>query len=218
MSLRDVMFGWMKGRDAEVRAVARPFGHLRPGQCYHVVQTFVDHDRIVHPIGEAWTFQRSDFLPYDDGLSLFVATPDGSERQIRLQWRPEAEGHVIDSLPAYVQPTSDDATRWLIRLSRDSVCMGDDIDAPHVFTLSIARGADAAAVARAILADRYLAWVGSTATWSLTIGLDRVLLGYRSGSPFVRPIGRKSLTARAEDVDDLHVTYLAQADPMQFEA
>ena len=101
------MFGWLKARRWAQSVEARPFQHLTPGRRYHVVQAFSDHDAVHHPVGETWTFLRSGFLPYEDGLSLFVATPEGSERHIRLQGRPEAEGPIVDHLHRYVVAVPD---------------------------------------------------------------------------------------------------------------
>ena len=53
---------------------------------------------------ETWTFLRYAFLPYEDGLTLFVRSPDGRENEVRLQWRPESQGAVIDALDGYVTP------------------------------------------------------------------------------------------------------------------
>lgn len=212
------MFGWFK-RPGAARAPEpepEPFGHLRPGRRHRVVRAFVDHDGATHPVGGTWTFLRSTFLPYEDGLSLFVRTPEGVERRIRLQWRPEAEGPIVDALHDHVLPTRERSGRCTLLLTRDSVCLADDVHAPHAFALDVDPDADAAAVADAILACRYPAWVGANATWSLTLGPDRVLFGHRAGRRFVRPVVRGSLAARARDVERLHLSYLAQADPARF--
>jgi hypothetical protein len=76
--------------------------HLIPGRRYRVVREFRDYDRELHPVGESWTFLGSSFLPYEDGLSLFVSTDGIEERQIRMQWRPEEQGPVLDRLAEYV--------------------------------------------------------------------------------------------------------------------
>jgi hypothetical protein len=78
-----------------------PFKHLVTGRGYVVVRPFVDYDRGEHPAGERWTFIGSSFLPYDDGLSLFVIIGD-AQRHIRMQWREEEQGPVIDRLEEYV--------------------------------------------------------------------------------------------------------------------
>jgi len=78
------------------------FKHLIPTLNYVVVQAFTDFDQGKHPVGERWTFIGSSFLPYDDGLSLFMVL-NGQRRQIRMQWRDEEQGPVIDRLQDYVQ-------------------------------------------------------------------------------------------------------------------
>lgn len=82
---------------------ATPFAHLSPERDYLVVQTFRDFDGGLHEPGESWTFIGSSFLPYDDGLSLF-AVIDGQRRQVRMQWRDEQQGPIIDNLKDYLQP------------------------------------------------------------------------------------------------------------------
>ncbi len=79
------------------------FMHLVSGRSYEVVQSFVDYDRREHPVGETWQFHGHSFLPYDDGLSLFVSTEEGGLRQIRMQWRDEEQGPVIDALHRHVR-------------------------------------------------------------------------------------------------------------------
>ena len=44
--------------------------NLISGRKYIVVKSFVDFDDQVHPIGESWTYIETNFLPYDDGLTL----------------------------------------------------------------------------------------------------------------------------------------------------
>ena len=82
----------------------RPFKHLRPGARYEVVVPFVDYDGDTHPEGEVWTYLTHSFLPYDDGLSLFVRVDGDKEWQIRLQWLPESQAAVIDQLERHVRP------------------------------------------------------------------------------------------------------------------
>lgn len=79
----------------------RDFMHLVSGRRYVVVQAFTDFDGDRHPVGEAWAYIGSAFLPYDDGLSLFVET-EASTRHIRMQWRPEQQGPIIDRLQDYL--------------------------------------------------------------------------------------------------------------------
>ena len=75
--------------------------HLQPGASYVVIKAFADYDRAEHPVGETWTYLTKNFVPYDDGLSLYVSMA-GQERQNRLQWRPEEQGPLIDALEEHV--------------------------------------------------------------------------------------------------------------------
>ena len=77
---------------------------LQSGRRYRVLREFTDFDGDAHRAGEEWTFLGSNFVPYEDGLSLFVSKDGVSEWQIRMQWRPEAQGPVLDRLDAYVGP------------------------------------------------------------------------------------------------------------------
>lgn len=212
------MFGWLKRRTVEPAERPQPYAHLVPGRRYHVVRTFVDHDGIAHPVGESWTFHRATLLPYEDGLSLFVAAPGSAPQQIRLQHRAEAEGPVIDALDRYVLPLPDPAGAWPLVVTRDSVCLADDIDAPHLGLLDVPHDADAKQVAIDVITGGYAAWVGGRATWSLALGRDRVLFGYRGWRRFVMPVGAAPLTVRAGDVERVHVAYHAQADAVEVAA
>ena len=82
------------------------FLHLRVGGRYRIVVPFRDFDGEVHQPGVVWTFRGHSFLPYDDGLSLFVTTDDGRDRQIRLRWLEGDQAEIIDNLSAYLQPVA----------------------------------------------------------------------------------------------------------------
>jgi hypothetical protein len=69
---------------------------------YMVVRAFRDFDGGEHSVGETWSFIGSSFLPYDDGLSLFVEI-EGDRRQVRMQWREGAQGEIVDNLEHYLQ-------------------------------------------------------------------------------------------------------------------
>ena|SRR6187399_1555933 len=71
---------------------------------YEVTKSFVDFDGATHPVGERWRFVGSGFLPYDNGLSLFVQTAEG-EWHIRLQLDSDQQGTTWDAFDEYVQPT-----------------------------------------------------------------------------------------------------------------
>src|SRR3954454_5619493 len=78
------------------------FKHFQAGRSYVVVAAFTDHDGDAHRPGERWIFLGSSFQPHDDGLSLFVSLDGDREWQIRLQWRAEEQGAIIDRLEDYL--------------------------------------------------------------------------------------------------------------------
>jgi hypothetical protein len=77
---------------------------LRKGREYRVRKEFVDFDDLLHNIGETWTFIEKNFVPYDDGLSLFVDMK-GQKKQIRLQWREDQQLEIIENFSDYVEET-----------------------------------------------------------------------------------------------------------------
>ena len=83
---------------------AEDFQQLRVGRSYRVIRPFTDHDGDLHPVGERWTYIGHNFVPYHDGLSLFVSIDGAREWQIRLSWRAEDQGAVIDALGDYLEP------------------------------------------------------------------------------------------------------------------
>lgn len=78
---------------------------LTPGQTYRVIKPFQDYDATIHPVGERWRFVEKSFLPYEDGLSLFVEL-NGQTKMFRLQWRPETQGSIIDNFSEYMEPVT----------------------------------------------------------------------------------------------------------------
>lgn len=75
---------------------------LTPGKTYFVTEPFTDYDGITHPYGETWRFVQKDFLPYEDGLTLHIEV-NGKRASIRLQWRDETQGKIIDDFSEYVE-------------------------------------------------------------------------------------------------------------------
>ena len=75
---------------------------LITGKSYKVTKTFKDYDGITHVVGESWRFMRKDFLPYEDGLSLHVES-NGQNMTLRLQWREETQGELIDNFSDFVE-------------------------------------------------------------------------------------------------------------------
>ncbi len=170
-------------------------------------------DGVDHPVGESWTFRSATFLCDEDGLSLHVTTPAGAERQIRLPQRPEAQSRIADALFEYVHPLPRHPGEWPLLVTRQSLGLAEDIHAPHAGVIDVEPDADAAAIARTILASGYLP-TGRLfgATWSLRLGPDHVLFGHHHARRFVETLGPAPLTAKARDVTELYVSYWAQAD------
>ena len=75
---------------------------LVPGKTYRVVKPFVDYDGFTHPVGEQWLYAENSFLPYEDGLTLKVEV-EGKLTGIRLQWRDDRQGPIIDNFSTYVE-------------------------------------------------------------------------------------------------------------------
>jgi hypothetical protein len=75
---------------------------LVAGRSYRVVKEFLDYDGIPHSPDESWRFIEKNFLPYEDGLTLVVER-DGQNVQFRLQWRPDAQGQIIDEFSSFVE-------------------------------------------------------------------------------------------------------------------
>ena len=76
--------------------------NLVSGRTYIVVQAFTDYDGILHSLGERWRFVEKNFLPYEDGLTLHIEK-NGWAETIRLQWREETQGQIIDDFSEYVE-------------------------------------------------------------------------------------------------------------------
>lgn len=88
------------------RGVGHGYLHLIVGKRYRVVKAFIDFDKAEHPVGEAWTYIGTAFLPYDDGRSLFVSVDGEKEWHIRMQDREEEQRYILDNLSEYVVAAS----------------------------------------------------------------------------------------------------------------
>ena len=72
------------------------------GKTYRVIADFKDYDGLSHNVGESWRFSSHDFLPYDDGLTLFIVR-DGKNSVFRMQWSPESQGAIISQFSDFVE-------------------------------------------------------------------------------------------------------------------
>ena len=80
------------------------YNGLRRGRQYQVAQAFRDFDGDDHPVGETWVFLGHNYVPYHDGLSLFVSLDGRQEWQIRMSCAPEDQGSIVGALDRYVVP------------------------------------------------------------------------------------------------------------------
>ena len=78
------------------------FDILRSGRKYKIIKAFRDFDGDYHPIDEEWTFLSYCFLPYGDGLSLFVSLDGNHEWHVRMQWGIEEQKEIIEKLKDHV--------------------------------------------------------------------------------------------------------------------
>ena len=79
--------------------------NLISGQKYRVIKPFTDYDNLIHEIGETWIFVKTNFLPYEDGLTLHVKYDNVSYEEIvyRLQWRKEEQADIIENFKDFVE-------------------------------------------------------------------------------------------------------------------
>jgi hypothetical protein len=75
---------------------------LKQGESYRVIKEFIDHDHGIHPVGETWIFDHTDYLPYHSGLSLFVIE-NGQKVQHRFQDLEEEQADLLRTFMDYVE-------------------------------------------------------------------------------------------------------------------
>jgi len=75
---------------------------LIAGKTYRVLREFTDYDGLPHAMGETWSFISHNFVPNDDGLTLYIGR-DGRTVPLRLQWRTETQGHIVSEFFDYVK-------------------------------------------------------------------------------------------------------------------
>jgi hypothetical protein len=103
-----------------------------------------------------------------------------------------------------------------VRVTRDSVAAGDDIDAPHTRSFSFPDSLSMLQLVSAIVAERYLASIiGNKATWSVVSGIPLAVVAQQWSTP--RAIGwpepvLSDLDWR-EGVLCVHFNYHTQLDP-----
>ncbi|WP_144123026.1 hypothetical protein [Catellatospora sichuanensis] len=100
---------------------------------------------------------------------------------------------------------------WMrIRSTRDSVAMGDDVDAPHEQVLDVADGTTFGDVVDHVLASGYLARIaGGEATWLVVVERVHAVVAqqWSTASWLTDP--------QSQAPDSIHFQYLAQRDPRE---
>lgn len=105
-----------------------------------------------------------------------------------------------------------------ILLWRDSVCAGDDCDAPHELILDVSRDLSLRDLVRDCLARHYLASIsGGEATWILGASRPLAVIAQQWLQPWflVPPESPVSSLINAEDKPHLNFRYCRQLDPDQ---
>ena len=103
-----------------------------------------------------------------------------------------------------------------VYLSRDSVCAGDDVDAPHSKTISFPDGTAILDVLTQVAHSGYLASIaGGEATWSATSNIPLAVVAQQWSKP--KPLPALLYSSPALDVKDnalrIHFNYHAQQNP-----
>jgi len=101
-------------------------------------------------------------------------------------------------------------------VTRESVCAGDDVDAPHQITLSVPDKYTLEDIARAIQRAGYLPTIqGGKATWSVVSGVPIAVMAQQWSEPKMLTsldLVRKELDLSGSTIR-VHVNYHAQIDP-----
>ena len=107
-----------------------------------------------------------------------------------------------------------------IQLTRESVAMGDDADAPHEIEFTIRDNATVAEIIEIVFQERYLAQIGGgRATWSVVSRIPVAVLAQQWASPkLLMPPAQFSELDFSANALRLHCAYHTQEDPdLKFE-
>lgn len=74
------------------------YKHLRVGGTYLVSKAFRDFDRVERSVGDGFLYLGYNFVPYESGLTLYVASVSGAFDTWRLQCNDDEQGAVHDAL------------------------------------------------------------------------------------------------------------------------
>ena len=102
-----------------------------------------------------------------------------------------------------------------ILLTRESVAMGDDADAPHYREMTVADCTSLQAIIKVILQSRYLATIGGgRATWTVLSRIPIAIVAQQWAEPkMLVPVPSLSSLNFSDNVLSVHFDYRVQQDP-----
>ena len=102
-----------------------------------------------------------------------------------------------------------------VRLTRESVAMGDDADAPHHYEITVADDASLSAIIKVVVQSHYLASIaGGRATWTVISRIPIAVVAQQwAESRMLTPVSSLSSLNFSGNVLSIHFDYRAQQDP-----
>jgi hypothetical protein len=91
----------LNGRIMDRSYLDKEYEHLRSGNKYSIAKSFRDYDNNAYEQGFVIEFIGANFVPYEDGLSLFCIYKD-REKQIRLQLSAQEQQEIAENLEQYL--------------------------------------------------------------------------------------------------------------------
>ncbi len=76
--------------------------NLEKGKKYAVIKPFIDFDKIQHTVGEIWLYDRKEFLPYSDGLTIYVFVK-GKIVSFRFQDDENQQKEILNNFQDYMK-------------------------------------------------------------------------------------------------------------------
>jgi hypothetical protein len=78
------------------------YRHLKVGATYRVARAFRDFDRIERKEGDGWLYLGHNYFAREDGLTLYVAAPNGAFEVVRLQCTDDQQGAIDSALAEHL--------------------------------------------------------------------------------------------------------------------
>ncbi|GAA3964281.1 hypothetical protein [Hymenobacter antarcticus] len=102
-----------------------------------------------------------------------------------------------------------------VRLTRESVAMGDDDDAPHHCEITVADDASLLAIIKVVLQSHYLASIAEgKATWTVISRIPIAIVAQQWAEPrMLTPVSSLSSLNFLGNVLSMHFDYRVQQDP-----